>query len=80
MPQKPIRMCISCRERHEQSLLNRLQCSDKKLERFTGRGRSFYICNKCLNDTKKLEKSLYRHCKNKDEYIEQLKEIIANGR
>jgi hypothetical protein len=33
-----------------------------------------------MGNTKKLEKALYRHCKNKDEYIAQLKEIVANGR
>ncbi len=80
MPQKPIRMCISCRVRQEKNLLNRFQCKEKKLGKFDGVGRSFYICDDCMEDTKKLEKALYRHCKNKDEYIAQLKEIVANGR
>lgn len=79
MPKIPIRTCISCRKKQEQNLLNRLQCKEKKLSFFTGSGRSFYICDDCLDD-KRLEKALYRHCKNKDNYIEQLKEIIANGR
>jgi len=64
-----------------QKLLNRLQCKDKKLIPFSGIGRSFYICDSCLeDDTTKVEKALYRHCKNKDEYIVQLREILANGR
>lgn len=81
MPHKPIRTCISCRKKQEQNLLNRFQCKEKKLSKFTGYGRSFYICAECLSasDTK-LEKALYRQCKNKDEYIVQLKEIVANGR
>jgi len=63
-----------------QKLLTRLQCKEKKLIAFSGIGRSFYVCDSCLKDEKKLEKALYRHCKNKDEYIVQLREILANGR
>lgn len=74
-----IRTCVVCREKFSQKLLNRLQCNDKKLSLFTGIGRSFYICNDCLKDEKKVEKSLYRVCKNKDNYIVQLREIFANG-
>jgi uncharacterized protein len=50
------------------------------LTKYTGSGRSFYICNDCLKETGKLEKALYRHCKNKDKYIVQLKEILIDGR
>ncbi len=76
----PIRTCIACRKKQDKKLLIRLQCSEKKLTSFIGTGRSFYICEACLEDTKKLEKSLYRYCKNKDDYIMELKEILANGR
>jgi len=75
-----IRTCVVCRERMAQKLLNRLQCKDKKLIAFSGIGRSFYICDNCLENESKLEKALYRNCKNKDEYIVQLREILANGR
>jgi len=75
-----IRSCVVCRIKMAQKLLNRLQCKDKKLIAFSGIGRSFYICDSCLDDKNKLEKALYRHCKNKDEYIVQLREILANGR
>jgi predicted RNA-binding protein YlxR (DUF448 family) len=79
MSQKPIRTCIKCRSKVSQKLLLRLQCVDKKLIPFTGCGRSFYICDKCLQDKDKLEKVLYRQCKNKDDYISQLEEIRRNG-
>jgi len=46
---------------------------------FSGIGRSFYLCDECLLDYSKVEKALYRNCKNKDNYIEQLKEIVGNG-
>ena len=74
-----IRTCIVCRNKEDQELLNRLQCKDKKLTSFSGVGRSFYLCDDCLLDENKLEKALYRSCKNKDEYIVQLREIL-NGR
>ncbi|MEA3352271.1 MAG: hypothetical protein U9Q33_00440 [Campylobacterota bacterium] len=76
----PIRTCICCRGKFDKKLLNQMQCIDKKLEKFTGVGRSFYVCDDCINHIKKLEKALYRQCKNKDDYIGQLKEILANGR
>lgn len=75
-----IRTCVVCRKRMAQKLLIRLQCNDKKLTAFTGIGRSFYLCTTCLENDSKLEKALYRHCKNKDEYIVQLREILAHGR
>jgi len=91
---KPLRMCITCRVRLEKSKLLRLQCKNKKLVRFSGDGRSFYICNECIDNglkqnlnlqknnilEKKIEKALYRECKNKDDYIFQLKEILTDVR
>jgi len=59
---KPIRMCIVCKKRFYQEELNRLQCIDKKLVSFQGKGRSFYICGNCIND-KKLIKYILRLCK-----------------
>jgi len=60
----PIRMCINCRTRALQTDLLRLQCKDKTLMYYTRHGRSFYICQTCL-DTKdrKLLKALSRACK-----------------
>lgn len=87
---KPIRTCVVCRTKLEQDVLLRLKCKDKKLLAYDNDGRSFYICEECvssLNDEstnskvyKKLEKALYRECKNKDNYIGQLKEILTHVR
>lgn len=78
----PIRMCISCRDRYEQKLLLRLQCNEGLLEVFTKKGRSFYICKTCLNNEKKLTKSLMRQCKSgdKEKLTTRLKEIITDDR
>jgi uncharacterized protein len=79
---KAIRMCISCRERQDQKLLVRLQCKEGLLEAFSNSGRSFYICNDCLDNEKKIIKALMRQCKSgeKDKILIALKEIITDDR
>jgi len=59
---KSIRMCVVCRERFYQNELNRLQCKDKRLISFSGIGRSFYVCNECIN-TKKFINYIAKICK-----------------
>ena len=79
---QPMRMCISCRQRDTQNKLFRLQCENAQLSLFKGVGRSFYLCKVCLNDQKKVVKSLMRQCKsgNKDKLSNILKEIITDDR
>lgn len=84
MPHKkstPVRMCILCRSRRPQNTLLRLQCQHKKLVRFTGSGRSFYLCESCF-EQKKLDRALARQCKTGETQmlLNQLKEIIADVR
>ena len=78
----PIRMCICCRKKDIQSSLNRFQCIDGGIVSFSKNGRSFYLCNNCLNQEKQVIKSLMRQCKSgaRDKFMNQLKEIIADGR
>ncbi len=72
-------MCIHCKTRSYQENLFRLQCFQKKLVRFGGVGRSFYLCKACLED-KKLSKSLARICRtDPTSALKMLKEIIDNG-
>ena len=79
---QPTRMCVSCRTRSYQNNLIRLQCIDGKLESFRGVGRSFYFCHECIENDKKVLKSLMRICKTGDkEYLmNKLKESIAYER
>ena len=77
---KPIRMCVACRERFLQDTLVRLQCNDKVLSLFQGIGRSFYICNSCIEDEKRLYKTLCKQCKNNKNYPMDLKEILIDVR
>jgi len=64
-----------------QKALLRLQCQNKTLTVFSGKGRSFYICPSCY-DHKKLVRTLARECKSGDteNLMIQLKEIIADDR
>jgi uncharacterized protein len=85
MPKKfhqAVRMCVSCRERQLQKLLIRLQCREGLLETFSNSGRSFYVCNDCAHDEKRIVKALMRQCKsgNKDKILFGLKEIITDDR
>jgi predicted RNA-binding protein YlxR (DUF448 family) len=74
---KPVRTCINCRGKFHQNNLLRLQCINKQLDVYKGFGRSFYLCDDCVNqDINRLCKSIYRQCKNKADYEKQLKEII----
>ncbi|MBD3809645.1 MAG: DUF448 domain-containing protein [Sulfuricurvum sp.] len=75
----PIRMCVICRGRFEQSKLLRLQCKEGNLEPHMGEGRSFYLCLECV-ETKKTPSQLARQCKNgaSAALMNRLKEIIVN--
>ncbi len=79
---QPLRMCISCRKRDEQKKLLRLQCIDGSIEVFKGSRRSFYLCENCILDDRKVIKSLMRQCRggDRDKFMNKLKEIIADDR
>lgn len=86
---KILRTCVVCKEKLEQKELLRLKCEEKKLMFYNNFGRSFYICSACegylqsdlkTKEYKKIEKSLCKECKNKDEYVIQLKEMLTDVR
>jgi len=68
------RMCVVCRSRLAQSSMKRLQCKNGELLRFTGVGRSFYLCKNCEN-SQKLDKIIKKICR-KNISIEKIKETI----
>ena len=79
---KPTRMCIACRQRGPQDDFVRLHCINGEIESYKGSGRSFYLCNVCLDVEKKVLKALMRQCKtsDKDKLMNRLKEIITDDR
>ncbi len=79
---EPLRTCVGCRTKTVQRELLRLQCLDGELTAFSGSGRSFYLCQNCLEDEKKLAKALMRQCRSsqKEKFMNKLKEIITDDR
>jgi len=79
---QPTRMCVSCREKEQQSNLLRLSCVDGDIFPYMGNGRSFYLCGSCQNDEKRLSKALMRQCRSskKEQLMNKLKEIVTDDR
>ncbi|MFV0481725.1 MAG: DUF448 domain-containing protein [Campylobacteraceae bacterium] len=79
-------MCVVCKERLLQDKLYRFQIKEGVLVAFSKQGRSFYLCNSCLeNNQQKLIKILNNKFKLKLSYGDTtngdtLKEIAINGR
>jgi predicted RNA-binding protein YlxR (DUF448 family) len=76
---QPIRMCIACRSRHPQNSLVRLKLSGKEIIVFDGLGRSFYLCDKCVKNEKKVKGLVKRFKQNTEYFTKLLKELIKNG-
>jgi len=76
---QPIRMCISCRDRHPQKSLIRLKLEGKDVVAFNGKGRSFYICNVCIKNEKKIKGLVKRFKQDEEQFTKLLKELINNG-
>ncbi len=76
---QPIRMCISCRDRHPQKSLIRLKLEGKDVVAFNGKGRSFYICNVCIKNEKKIKGLVKRFKQDEEQFTKLLKELIKNG-
>lgn len=76
--QTPIRMCVVCREKSPQKDLHRFQIKASQIIRFSGVGRSSYVCEKCLKkDEKVLQKAFSKL--NKGIIQLNLKETFFNG-
>ncbi len=76
---QPIRMCIACRSRHPQNTLIRLKLEGKDVVAFDGRGRSFYLCDICSTNEKKIKGLTKRFKQDEERFVKLLKELIKNG-
>ncbi len=76
---QPIRMCISCRSRHPQNSLIRLKQEGQDVIAFDGKGRSFYLCNLCVKNEKKIKGLTKRFKQDEERFVKLLKELINNG-
>jgi len=76
---QPIRMCIACRSRHPQNTLIRLKQSGKEVVAFNGLGRSFYLCDECVKNEKKVKGLVKRFKQDAEHFTKLLKELMKNG-
>jgi predicted RNA-binding protein YlxR (DUF448 family) len=76
---QPIRMCISCRDRHPQKSLIRLKLEGKDVVVFDGKGRSFYLCDSCSKNEKKIKGLTKRFKQDEERFVKLLKELVKNG-
>jgi len=72
----PIRMCIACRSRYPQNSLIRLKQDGKDVVAYDGRGRSFYLCDSCRRDEKRI-KGLVKRFKQDAEHFTKLLEYMT---
>ncbi|MBA1421312.1 MAG: DUF448 domain-containing protein [Epsilonproteobacteria bacterium] len=76
---QPTRMCIACRSRHPQNTLIRLKLSGKDVVVYDGQGRSFYLCDDCAKNEKKVKGLVKRFKQDKERFIKLLKELLNDG-
>jgi predicted RNA-binding protein YlxR (DUF448 family) len=79
---EPIRMCIVCRQRYAQKKLLRLQEKNNNLFPYSGQGRSFYLCDGCSGNEKKIKGLMKRFRLSKEDseqFVKYLKELDKNG-
>jgi len=69
---QPIRMCIACRSRHPQNTLIRLKLLGKEVVAFDGLGRSFYLCDECVKNEKKVKGLVKRFKQDSEQFIKVL--------
>ena len=72
-------MCISCRARHPQNSLIRLKLDGKEVNVHDGQGRSFYLCNVCSVNEKKIKGLTKRFKQDEERLVKLLKELMNNG-
>jgi predicted RNA-binding protein YlxR (DUF448 family) len=75
---QPTRMCIACRSRHPQNTLIRLKQEDKEFVASDGKGRSFYLCDMCVSNEKKIKGLVKRFKQDEERFIKLLKELAMD--
>lgn len=74
---QPIRMCITCRSRHPQNTLIRLTLSGKEVVAFDGLGRSFYLCDMCVSNEKKVKGLVKRFKQDEAQFTKLLTKLTS---
>lgn len=71
-------MCIACRNRHPQNSLIRLRQVENDVVISDGKGRSFYLCDSCSTNEKKIKGLVKRFKQDKERFTKLLKELVNN--
>ena len=77
---QPTRMCIACRSRHPQNTLIRLKQEDDQVVAYDGKGRSFYLCNICVNNEKKIKGLVKRFKQNEERFTKLLSTLAKDAK
>ena len=72
-------MCIACRSKHPQNTLIRLKQNANEIVVYDGIGRSFYVCNQCIQNQKKVKGLVKRFKQDEEHFTKLLKELMNNG-
>jgi predicted RNA-binding protein YlxR (DUF448 family) len=72
-------MCIACRSRFPQKDLIRLKQVKEDIVAYDNEGRSFYLCDECSINEKKIKGLIKRFKQEEERFIKLLKELIKNG-
>jgi len=72
---QPTRMCIACRSRHPQNTLIRLKQEGNDVVASDGKGRSFYLCDICVKDEKKIKGLVKRFKQDAERFTTLLKQL-----
>ena len=74
---QPTRMCIACRSRHPQNTLIRLKHEGNEVVAFDGKGRSFYLCDVCVKNEKKIQGLVKRFKQDAERFIKLLEQLTS---
>ena len=74
---QPIRMCLTCRSKHPQNTLIRLKQEGKDVIASDGLGRSFYLCDVCSINEKKIQGLAKRFNQNKTQFTDLIKRLTV---
>ena len=75
---QPTRMCIACRSKHPQNTLIRLKQEGNEVVASDGKGRSFYLCDVCVTNEKKVNGLVKRFKQDAERFTKLLKELTKD--
>jgi predicted RNA-binding protein YlxR (DUF448 family) len=72
-------MCIACRSRHPQHTLIRLKQEGNDVIAYNGYGRSFYLCDICTKNEKRVKGLVKRFKLDEERFVKLLMESVQQA-